>query len=723
MLSVLLRWAIPGPQQAGRATSLALTLFIYNQSNAKAEGPEALETTMDCNLNRAFRVVKDNSWPGNDHAGGRRPNPSSNAIMNTLNSTMPWQRLAALLLLAIAAINICTSAATVTVTKEQLTYTLNTSNQTASVKGLASNVTLVENLTIPESVSYEGVTYFVTKISDEAFKDKGAKITGNLLLPETLVAIGDHAFSKCANLTGELIIPSSVTTIDNYAFLECTGFTGILRLPENVALKTYAFGKCTGFSGLELPTNITFSSGYIFAGCSGMSGTLYISGSVKKIYADTFANCGFTSVIVGEGVADIITSCFYNCGNLQEIDLPSTLTHLGHQAFYRCPNLSSITVRAMTPPEPDRYDRYPYNLYDMNLPECVFYEADKYPNGKIFPYNSANLYLPEEAISTYKKAFEWKEFKNISPLDDSVAEIVLSDNNLTLHVAESHTLEYQILPSTAKHQSVSWSSSNVDIATVDSDGNITAVALGEATISATVANGMEASCNVSVVATPAEYISINHSKAALKATETIQLIATVIPETTTDKAVIWTSSNEDCATVNSNGLVTAMAPGTAVITAKCGSAETTCLISIIPNVILAESLRISPNEWSGVVGDELHIQVEILPQDVTEKTVAWSSSNEKIACVDPNGLVKMLSNGWCVITAATIDGSNLKDECFIISTSGISDVMTESDSCFDLYNIEGLLLKKNCEADHLKQLNTGIYILVVNGVSKKLIVN
>ena len=147
--------------------------------------------------------------------------------------------------------------------------------------------------------------------------------------------------------------------------------------------------------------------------------------------------------------------------------------------------------------------------------------------------------------------------------------ITLDMTTVSLRATETIMLVATILPETTANKSVTWNSSNESVAIVDENGEVTAIAVGEATITATTTDGsnLSATCKVTVVPTLAETITLDKTEISLEATETATLVATVLPELTTNKSVTWTSSNEAVATVDANGIVTAIAVGEAVITA------------------------------------------------------------------------------------------------------------------------------------------------------------
>ncbi|MDE5782749.1 MAG: Ig-like domain-containing protein, partial [Prevotella sp.] len=161
---------------------------------------------------------------------------------------------------------------------------------------------------------------------------------------------------------------------------------------------------------------------------------------------------------------------------------------------------------------------------------------------------SASEDFPGGTVSLTNVRFTNSEDQDVK-LPDSSTEILvytlaesitLSQTSAELKVSESVTLAAMVLPETTTDKTVTWSSSDENIATVDAEGKVTAIAVGTATITATCGS-VRATCTVSVVATPAESITLSQTSAQLKAGESVTLTASVLPETATDKTVTWSS--------------------------------------------------------------------------------------------------------------------------------------------------------------------------------------
>lgn len=162
----------------------------------------------------------------------------------------------------------------------------------------------------------------------------------------------------------------------------------------------------------------------------------------------------------------------------------------------------------------------------------------------------------------------------------AVQSIVLNTTSLSLQPGETFALSGTVQPDNATIHSVSWKSSNDNVATVSQEGNVTAVSEGNCVITVAV-DGVKAECDVTVaiVRIPVTSVSLSQTSADLLVGESLQLNATVLPDNATDKTVTWTTSNADVASVD-NGLVTALNAGDAVITASSGNYSATCTLNV-----------------------------------------------------------------------------------------------------------------------------------------------
>ena len=291
--------------------------------------------------------------------------------------------------------------------------------------------------------------------------------------------------------------------------------------------------------------------------------------------------------------------------------------------------------------------------------------------------------------------------------------ITLSHTQASLVEDSQLQLTATVLPAKAASQALTWTSSNTAVATVDATGLVKAVAPGTATITAKTTDGsnLSATCAVTVTKILATSITLSHTQASLEEDEQLQLTATVLPAKAASQTLTWASSNTALATVDATGLVKALAPGTATITAKTtdGSGlSATCAVTVTK--ILATSITLSQYTISGDIGSEHQLTATVLPAKAASQPLTWASSNTAVATVNADGLVTILAQGGATITATTTDGSNLTASCAVTGIAGIESIFATHGRA-DIYTITGVLVKRNATLTDARALEPGIYVI------------
>ena len=242
----------------------------------------------------------------------------------------------------------------------------------------------------------------------------------------------------------------------------------------------------------------------------------------------------------------------------------------------------------------------------------------------------------------------------------AVTGVSLSPSTASVNKSATQQLSATIAPSNASNQTVTWSSNNTAVATVNASGLVTGVAAGTAVITATTQDGgFTATSTITVVDTnvPVTGVSLDVATASIAVGATQQLTATVAPTNATNKAVTWASSNTAVATVSPSGLVTAVAPGTATITVTTtDGAKTASVLVTVPSIAVT-GVSLNASTASLTTGTSQQLTATITPTNATNKTVTWSSSNTAVATVSTSGLVSAVAAGTAVITVTTQDGS------------------------------------------------------------------
>ena len=203
---------------------------------------------------------------------------------------------------------------------------------------------------------------------------------------------------------------------------------------------------------------------------------------------------------------------------------------------------------------------------------------------------------------------------------------------------------------------VAWTSSDEAVVTVDADGNVTAVSAGEAYVTATVKDkdGLTAKTQVRVAVTPTGVEAPETLALVTNGENTKKLDAKMVPEDATDGKLAYKSSDEAVATVDENGIVTAVANGECVITAYVASGAGDAALQAETKVTVTtqvDAVTLSQNEGILNVGKSFTLTATVTPEEVADTAVTWSSSDEAVATVDSNGKVTAVATGNATITA------------------------------------------------------------------------
>ena len=235
-----------------------------------------------------------------------------------------------------------------------------------------------------------------------------------------------------------------------------------------------------------------------------------------------------------------------------------------------------------------------------------------------------------------------------------VSKIELSQTSLTLFEGDTVQLTATVYPENATDKTVTWSSSDTSVVTVD-NGKITAISIGSATVTASSGN-VTAGCSVKVNPVDVSLIELSQTSVTLlvgESVESVELTATVYPENATDQTVTWSSSDTDVVIVD-EGKVTALSPGSATVTARSGNAEAECSVTVNP-------VEVTSIELSHTSVESVELTATVYPENATDQTVTWSSSDTDVVIVD-DGKVTALSPGSATVTARS---GNAEAECSV----------------------------------------------------------
>lgn len=296
--------------------------------------------------------------------------------------------------------------------------------------------------------------------------------------------------------------------------------------------------------------------------------------------------------------------------------------------------------------------------------------------------------------------------------------IILSQRNAIVATGESARIEARVMPEGASNSLVTWSSSNPEVAAV-TDGVVECLVPGETVITASASNGVASSCRIISKPLP-QSISIEPGDVEVPLHYSLQLKAVITPEEAADDELTWHSSDDETLSVDEYGVVTAHALGEAEITVETSNSLTaSCKARSI--IVKVESITLNPSEIEAVEGTTVHIEAIIEPSTATDKSLMWISNHTSIARCDDDGNVTITGPGEAEITAKALDGSGVSATCHVNGISGIDEIFNDSET-FDIYDINGSLVKENATRNDILTLHPGVYIFKSGSSALKVVV-
>lgn len=249
-----------------------------------------------------------------------------------------------------------------------------------------------------------------------------------------------------------------------------------------------------------------------------------------------------------------------------------------------------------------------------------------------------------------------------------VSSVSLDASSKAIVVGESFTLNATVSPTDAENQEVVWLSAQPLVATVDKAGLVKGVGAGQTSITVATSDGnRRAVCEVTVreKTIPAESIRLEPSSGTAYLNEPFTVIAVITPENATDQTLNWTTSNPEIATVSQLGKVTPVAEGEVKITATLKGDEKisgTCKLVIEKKFVPVSGIYISMRRKHMYPNDEFHLSATVYPENATNQTVIWKSSNPAVAMVSKDGTLTALDLGDTEVTASA-EGSEICSVC------------------------------------------------------------
>ena len=574
---------------------------------------------------------------------------------------------------------------------------------TKIASSLLCGCTGIEKIDIPDTV---------TVIQDYAFKE--CKNLSTVNIPENVTEIGSKAFNECISLSN-VNIPDSVTKIGGYAFYQCKNLVNVILSKNLEKIDCNAFGNCDGLTQIEIPKSLDVGGDYYsgaFADCANLKKVTFERGTTK-IASNLLCGCtGIEKIDIPDTVKVIQVCAFKECKNLSTVNIPDSVIEIEGWAFESCSVLTKIGIPNQTLSIAGAAFRNCTSLTDIHLPSmlkaissstfegCKKLTTINFPSTLTMIGNSAFSgceSLPEAILPSGVEKIESNAFKNCKAMKkavvpDTVSSIgssafygceALADITLgsKLKKIESQTFYgCTALPSIMIPYNVTTIGDSAfvnctKLTQITVPRNTTSIASNAFSYPKKMTMYGPSDCYAQTYASGkgikyvtqdihATSVSLDITEKTAERYDDFQLTATIAPLNFTD-AVVWTSSNEEVATVSDTGYVEICGVGTAVITVTAGNVKAACKITV-PQLI--DWIEFDEDEIELKAGQTYQLKPYISPSDATNKKLKYTSSDTKVAEVSASGLVTAKSEGEAKIRAAATDGSDEYAVCYVTVT-------------------------------------------------------
>ena len=349
-----------------------------------------------------------------------------------------------------------------------------------------SGCSSLESIVIPDGVTaigtlseYENI-YYSSSFS-------GCTSLKEIVIPDSVTAIGDSAFSGCTSLT-EIVIPDSVTGIWWRAFSGCTSLESITIGSGVESLGDEWIASCRRLENITVsPENKTYSS---------VDGVLF-NKDKSELSAYPIGNRR-SSYTIPDGVEKIGKKAFYGCRYIESLTIPVSVAEIEASALGNCYDIRAVYylgTREQWKEVVIGADNYMFALVNVR---CADDSQCRHVWGEWEVVEEATYEKDglERRVCSLCKAEQTRKIPRLGAV--KVDAIELSESEKKLNVGKSFTITATVKPDNAWNRTVTWSSSDPSIATVDENGTVTAIAEGEAIITAESADGVTAECKVTV---------------------------------------------------------------------------------------------------------------------------------------------------------------------------------------------------------------------------------
>ena len=534
---------------------------------------------------------------------------------------------------------------------------------TALGRGVFSGCDRLKSIVIPDSVTNIGISAF-----------SECKNLESVTLSKELEKIGENAFYNCDSLQS-IEIPKSLKDVyatydsiytPNGVFNECDNLKTIAFEEGSTVIADALFRGCDGLEEVKIPKTVTVIKNHAFNECTKLK-AVEISNGMKEIGDSAFSECSnLQKVILPDTVNSMGTNIFYNCINLTEVHLPNIRQNITANTFYNCKKLTTINFPSTLTTIGNSAFSGCESLTEAILPSGVEkIESNAFKNCKAMK----KAVVPDTVSSIGSSAFYGCE----ALIDITLGSKLKKIDNQTFYGCAA--LPSIVLPYNVTTIGDSAFVNCTKLTQITVPRNTTSIASNAFSYPKKMTMYGPSDCYAQTYASGkgikyvtqdihATSVSLDITEKTAERYDDFQLTATIAPLNFTD-AVVWTSSNEEVATVSDTGYVEICGVGTAVITVTAGNVKAACKITV-PQLI--DWIEFDEDEIELKAGETYQLKPYISPSDATNKKLKYTSSDTKVAEVSASGLVTAKSEGEAKIRAVATDGSDEYAVCYVTVT-------------------------------------------------------
>lgn len=612
---------------------------------------------------------------------------------------------------------------------------------------------------IPSSITYEGVEYTINAIGHDAFSGQGELTT--VIIPKTVETIGYSAFKGASSLSSVAFSSTgNLTTIEYEAFQNCKKLTN-LKFPASLkTIEHHAFEYCEGLKTIDWGS-VEILEKAAFKGCDNLV-DLILPNSVLSIGEMCFWECSaLRSAMLGSSIEYIGPDAFLDCHQLETVNIPESVTEIGYEAFRGCWNLTTMEIPNSVTKMGYSVFRYCTSLKEVKLGESL----PEIPSWTFEQTSIETITIPNSVktigVGAFVECLNLKEIEFGTGLEEiwqgafedckSLTSVTLPEPLTEIGTAafiNCENLNFVSIPRTVYNISerafVGCSSlANInDLATVPQDiygrnvflnagiNNVVNVHVYEGLYDTYMSTlgwydiGNEYLSHVKIIAdipvVAIESIEFVESPIHCEIGVPTKAEIKILPENAISTELSWSTSDDSILYVNMyTGEFIGLEDGEATLTVSVndGSGVSATVLVIVgtgggsedENPAI-ESIEFVESSINCKIGVPTKAEIKISPENATDFTLVWSSSDESILSVDKyTGEFTGLKTGQATLTVSVEENNEISASILVVvsEVSGVQTITIDENNV--IYNIYG---------QRLNHLQKGINI--VNG--KKVVV-